>query len=55
MIPMGVVRLLSVEFIFRVKPTVGPLHSRPRFFISLTTSRGHQLGCLRLYFLSDES
>lgn len=36
MIPMDVVRLPGVEFIFRVKPTVGPLHSRPRFFISLT-------------------
>jgi hypothetical protein len=34
MIPMGVVRLPGVEFIFRVKPTVGPLHSCPRFFIS---------------------
>ena len=35
MIPMGVVRLLSAEFTFRVKSTVGLLHSRPRFFISL--------------------
>ncbi len=35
MILMGVVRLPGVEFIFRVKPTVGPLHSRPRFFVAL--------------------
>jgi hypothetical protein len=46
MIPMGVVRLPGVEFIFWVKPTVGPLHSRPRFFISLTAVGTD--GCLRL-------